>query len=369
MSAMRLDDGGLLAALHEGIFQQPLWHDFLDRLRAHSGARYVSLAFRPIDEDAIVELHSGPAMPPHLDRLFVEKYGQRDPLPYREMRQERIYTLDELLNPHDPVQHAYRDEFLHGLGVINIRSVRVTEPSGVDAWLTCAGDRNIGSAASALLTALVPHLRIALRSLIALERERFRSSVTSDAFGRLNFGWMTLDARCRIIDMTPHVEQLFQRTTILRRGRYDRLTPASPEMDRTLTALVKSYVDAREGRPRAFNLSRDPWMDMLVTPVHNRFSTPHSKPVAIAYLSGDRWSHADRCEQLADLFGLLPSEARLAWAIASGFSIQEAAAELGITVETARNYSKKVYAKTGARGQAELVRNILTSVLSIAGNA
>jgi len=88
--------------------------------------------------------------------------------------------------------------------------------------------------------------------------------------------------------------------------------------------------------------------------------------VAIAYLSGDRWSQADRCEQLVELFGLLPSEARLAWAIAQGIPISEAAANLGITVETARNYSKKIYAKTGARGQAELVRIVLTSVLAIA---
>ena len=69
---------------------------------------------------------------------------------------------------------------------------------------------------------------------------------------------------------------------------------------------------------------------------------------------------------LVDLFGLSPSEARLAWAIAQGMSISEAAADLGLTVETARNYSKKIYAKTGARGQAELVRNILTGVLALA---
>jgi len=42
-----------------------------------------------------------------------------------------------------------------------------------------------------------------------------------------------------------------------------------------------------------------------------------------------------------------------------------AADALGLTVETARNYSKKIYAKTGARGHAELVRIILTSVLAI----
>ena len=65
-----------------------------------------------------------------------------------------------------------------------------------------------------------------------------------------------------------------------------------------------------------------------------------------------------------NLFGLLPSEARLAWQLAQGTSIADAAAMVGITKETARFYSKKIYAKTG--GQPELVRIILTSVLDLA---
>jgi DNA-binding CsgD family transcriptional regulator len=68
---------------------------------------------------------------------------------------------------------------------------------------------------------------------------------------------------------------------------------------------------------------------------------------------------------LVDLFGLLPSEARLAWMLGQATSIADAADALGLTIETARNYSKKIYAKTGARGQAELVRIILTSVLAV----
>jgi len=47
-------------------------------------------------------------------------------------------------------------------------------------------------------------------------------------------------------------------------------------------------------------------------------------------------------------------------------SIVEAAEAHALTVETARYYSKKIYAKTGARGQVDLVRNILTGVLALA---
>lgn len=362
---MRLDPGGLLEALHEGQFEQPRWHSFLEKLRAHTGALYASLVFRAVEDAAVTEFYAGPSAPPHLNRLFVEKY-QHDPLPYRRMREGRIYSLEDMMGSGDPFLLNFRDEFLRPLGIIAIRCVRVAEPGGVDAWLSCSGDRSIGAATGALLTALVPHLRIALHNFMEMERQRSRSGITSAAFSRMNFGWLTLDSSCRIMEMTPDVEQLLDRTSLLRRGRYDRLTPMSPAIDREVSAIVRRFAIEGEGAPRAINLSRDPWVDMLIAPAADRAISAAARPAAIVYLSGDRSSQADRHDQLVDLFGLLPSEARLAWAMVQGLSIAQAAAELSITVETARSYSKKIYAKTGARGQADLVRTVLTGVLALA---
>ena len=361
---MRVEDDGLLQALHEGMFETPLWAEFLARLRAKTGARYTSLIFRPVDEEAVVELYAGEPPSDEIRQRFADG-DLRDPLPYRAMRAGRAYSLEELIDRSDARQQAFYEQAMLPLGLTNMRSIRVTEPGGIDLWLGCSGGRAIGSATGALLTGLAPHLRIALRSFAALERERFRSAVTGQAFDRLKMGWLSLGAGCRIIDVTDNVEQLFQWGSLLRRGRYDRLVPAAPEIDRKLTALLKDFAVNREARPQAFNLSKDPWVEMLVTPVQSRAFSGSQTPVAIVYISGDRRSQADRCEQLVDLFGLLPSEARLAWMLAQATSIAEAAASLGLSVETARNYSKKIYAKTGARGHAELVRIILTSVLAI----
>jgi DNA-binding CsgD family transcriptional regulator len=361
---MRLDDSGLLASLHEGMFQQPLWHDFLDRLRGRLQAAHVSMAFDPPNETTLVELHNSGGKPLNLNDIIGIRRAD-NLTPDQAMREGRVYALAELIAPDDAASQSWRNEVLLPLGIEDLRAVRVAEASGVNVWLVCAGRRFSPSAAT-LLTALAPHLRIAMRNFVALEREKLRSSLASEAFGRLNFGWLTLDARCRILDMTTHVEQLFQRNGLLRRGRYDRLTPASPDLDRELTALVKDFAQDADARPRAINLSRDPWTDMLVAPFRGQSTAAGGAPVAIVYLSGDRSSQADRCEQLVELFGLLPSEARLAWEIAQGIPIAEAAANLNLTVETARNYSKKIYAKMGARGQAELVRIILSSVLAIA---
>ena len=252
------------------------------------------------------------------------------------------------------------------MGLAFMRSMRLREGEAFDAWLTIAGSRELGAAVGNLMTALTPHLRVAFRVFSALEKERSRSVMSEDAFQRMNFGWISIDDRCRIVDCDAHAEQVLQRSGILRRGGYGRLTPASPAADRELTRLARRFADHPDERPHAINLSRDPWIDVLVAPFRTRSVTAGGLPVGVVYLRGDRSSTADRCEQLGDLFSLTPSEARLAWAMAQGLSIAEAADELGLTVETARNYSKKIYAKTGARGQSDLVRHILTSVLALA---
>jgi DNA-binding CsgD family transcriptional regulator len=105
---------------------------------------------------------------------------------------------------------------------------------------------------------------------------------------------------------------------------------------------------------------------MLLAPMRRQLISAKAEPAVVAYVHQDGWSSQDRCEQLAELFGLRPSEARLALALSHGLSITAAAEELGLTVETARTYSKSIYAKLGAGGQADLIRLILRSVLVIA---
>lgn len=56
-----------------------------------------------------------------------------------------------------------------------------------------------------------------------------------------------------------------------------------------------------------------------------------------------------------------PAESRLVSALAQGHSMDDAAASCGVTVATARSYLKQVFAKTGTKRQAELVKLVMTS--------
>lgn len=349
MRVPTLGETELLVPLHDGMFEQPMWQTFLARLRSGTGAQAAALILQPPAKSGATRLVQGgeewaARLAPLLSAIEQGKL---------RLREGRSYGLSDLDGDWDA-------------GFSGLQLIRASEEGGLAATLLLANDKPLGADIASLLSALVPHLKTALRVLAGVERERARSEMSAEVFARINFGWISLDAKGRIVGQDPQAERLLQQSGALSRGHYDRLTPSDPAVDRQLTALLREFAANPRARPRAINLSHDPWIDILVAPLRLEALAGGSEAVAVVYIRGDRTSSADRAEQLVDLFDLTPSEARMAWSMAQGLSIAEAAEEHGLTIETARNYSKKIYAKTGARGQVDLVRHVLTGVLALA---
>ncbi|RVT93113.1 helix-turn-helix transcriptional regulator [Sphingomonas crocodyli] len=364
-----IDDAAhIIAAIYDGPFEDALWQGFLNALRRRMRASYASLIFRPLDgtPGKLIELCSGAASPPHLKQLYFEQLYKRDPLPYHQYRNDQIYSTADLLDPADPVHRAFLKDLLIPSGMACLRTMRVTEESGVGAWLSVArSGPDFRCEDDALIASLAPHLRRALRSFVAIEREQFKARMAANAIRRLNYGWVAVDAKAQIVDQDQHTATLLEQVSAFR-STGGRLALADSSLDRRFRMTLDLIADDAGARPHALTVSRDPWIDMLLVPVQHRQIASSARPVAIVYVHADSRSTANRSEQLTDLFGLLPSEARLALALSRGLSIADAANALGLTVETARNYSKKIYAKTGARGQSELIRFILASTLALA---
>jgi DNA-binding CsgD family transcriptional regulator len=359
----------LLLPLLEGAFESPPWSAFLEGLRRRAEADYASLIFRPrgLPTNTVLHLYSGRRSPPHVAQLYRESFYQRDPTPYHAMREGHVYGLPELLRRGDPAHEAYVRDVMVPSGMNAMRMMRVVEASGVSAWLTvtrCDGD--FEGKAEALLRSLAPYLRAVLRGFVALEFERTRAMLAGAAIQRLDYGWIALDSGGRILDTDEQGQIILEHSGVLGQDGQGHLTAASRRHHRDILAAVEELAGAAHARPRAMVLCRDPWLDMLLVPANGDVRSAKSAPAVIAYVHGDSALSADRCEQLAQLFDLLPSESRLALALSQGMSIAEAASKLGLTVDTARTYSKSIYAKMGARGHADLVRIVHRSVLRIA---
>lgn len=354
----------LLVPLQDGVFEQPIWQTFLSRLRAATGAAQALIVVMGDDPDGALEIISGMGAEGFAALFVGEASGtaQRANL----MRENRVYALEELVLGGGSVPLRFVEERMAPAGLCDLRALRLREPGGLDGWLALVGARPLTAAQGRQLTLLAPFFRAALRTFAALQGARARSEIAALALQRQHFGWIALDRDCCIVDMDARGEALLASAPVLQRGIRSRLLLAAPEMDRMLTDRLRLFAGRQDETTLALQLAGDPPIDMLVAPVQSRLVAGARTIVAIAYMSERKAERGNRPAFTGNLFGLTASEARLAWTMVQGLSITEAAAELGLTAETARNYSKKIYAKTGARGQADLVRLILTSVMALA---
>ncbi|MBV9509414.1 MAG: hypothetical protein JO303_03925, partial [Caulobacteraceae bacterium] len=102
--------------------------------------------------------------------------------------------------------------------------------------------------------------------------------------------------------------------------------------------------------------------DLLLAPLAPRPDLAPGGARLVVYLSARGRLDRDVSAQVAILFGLSGGQARLAVLLAGGYTLAEAAGTMGITEQSARTYSKQIYARTGVSRQGELIQRILTSV-------
>jgi DNA-binding CsgD family transcriptional regulator len=347
----------------------PLWSTFLERLRVLMAADCVTLIFRPPERPLgeAVHLFAGSVAPVVMEGVYRKYLSKLDILTDFQMEVNRAYTFAELYPPRNLIHRAFYEEVVIPSGVTVARLMRVMEPTGVSAWLVVSRSKvDFDANASLLLESIAPLLRGTLRNYVALEHVRFTSSVTGEALRLLHFGWMALDANGHVVELEPEAEKVLSRSGVLRVASNGRLIARPADLEHDIFDAINSLAANPLAHPRAFTLKRDPWLDMLLVPAAQKRLSAHPRVAVIAYVHGDSWRTIDRCEQLSQLFGLSPGEARLALALSRGMTLPEAAEKLELKVGTVRKYSKSIYAKLGARGLPDLVRIVMRSVLSIA---
>ncbi|MCB2087546.1 MAG: hypothetical protein R3E18_00095 [Sphingomonadaceae bacterium] len=357
MAVTLLEAGDLVAMLHRGTLGSALWADFLTVLSRRIGASKTLIVMRSGREEPRFTLVEQDALP----RVTTTMPDSSASL----LRTGRVYRGSELADIAMPMeQHPFGDVMAEDTPD-HLRVMRVEEPAGASLWIIAMRQgRDFSASDAALIASLAEHLAIALRTWGALERERLRAGITSEVIRRLNFGWVMLDPAGRIVELSDTAEALLQDGQALRRTPAGKLEPVLREAQGGLRRFLEA-IRRGEEHSRAIHLCDEPWLDMLLTTARGAMRERAGGPVIVAYVHGEQPGSSERASQLRDLFGLTETEAQLALMISRGVKIAEAAPQLGITVETARLYSKRIYAKTGTRGQADLVRLILASIVAL----
>ena len=240
------------------------------------------------------------------------------PVIFAGLRLGRVYTGEEL-TARAPA---------HGGAASDHRAIGLRMPQGV-GWLVLLRQRDDFRAMdSAALAALAPHLEQACKIAARIATLSHRAAQAEGVARRMGVGCVTFDARGQPQPCDPVATDLLALLAHI---------PTLPrDMGQTALLVLAPGVDLL--------CQRAP--DGTVTGILRTTQQPFPPP-----------------EDVAATLHLSMSEARLVCALAQGASLSEAAQALGLTQETARYYSKQIYAKTGLRGQPDLMRRIWTSAL------
>lgn len=229
------------------------------------------------------------------------------------------------------------------------------------------GQEKFGDAEIRLMSHLVPHL---LRSG-EIGRSIEATRETAAAFAHLPFGLLITDKGGKVLRANDAAEAVLCRAGMPLGVKAGRLTPDARKdavrLEQMIAAVCAEGLDlpdagdtimlAPEGDdapPTRLLVSVAPYADMTL------YGLKAERRAAVMLRDLTLQVPEGFDEIARSAFGLTPSELRVAAALASGRSLQQAAAENRITPKSAHTYLARIFRKTGTAQQSQLVALLKT---------
>ena len=222
-----------------------------------------------------------------------------------------------------------------------------------------------------LLAAAGIGMRSALESLDSLETMAAEYAATLQALDLLPQGIVVVAAGGRILAANAAARSLMR----LNDGIIDNssiLCAADPELTTALHAILAGH-RANAGRAaQTLSLPRSgerPPLEAMIARTTMRLAAIDRNATSVVVINDPAPRLAPSIAALRRLYGLTPAEGRVAAHIGHGISVADAAQSLGISVGTTRTHLKRIFGKTGATRQAQLVRLIWDVTVQLANAA
>lgn len=246
--------------------------------------------------------------------------------------------------------------------VVSLIVSKSAERAGIIAF-TLPHARGIATTDDVATMALLsPHLRRAVAISDLLEIGAVAAGFTNSLLDALAIGVLFVDTEARLTYANPAAERLLRRETVIRLvdGRLEATLPQADAAIRSAVALAaRDGVNIGEAGIGIPLRGQDGTRAVAhVLPLSTGELNPGlagtaSAAIFVAPLDRSTGTAADI---LSGLFGLTPGEARSMVALAEHGSRAEAAAALGIGVETLKTHAQRVLKKTRLPSHAELMR-------------
>ncbi len=356
---MLLEEVG--ASFYDAALEPGKWDRALAALRSLFAASLASISW--VDD----RLYSHRSFHSGVDRAVVEEYNQRyyslDIVYQRLLRSPFgvFYGRERLIDDDTLVHSSFYREFMSPNGFFHAAMAVCASGGGNRAIIALGRTRDDGPFTPeevSEINRLMPHFSRAAQVDAALTATERRSQAFQAALDAMAQGVVLFDEGGAVLHANPAAQSVLRTAGIAAvPGRHlpatavenGRLAQLVADVVRDDVASAGGIVIAGEELSIAAHAARLDGRALAETaggPV----------PGAALFVAETRRRPLDGVAGFAALHHLTPMEARTVACVVGGLTPAETAAELGIGMATARFHLAGVFAKTGARNQADLVR-------------
>jgi DNA-binding CsgD family transcriptional regulator/PAS domain-containing protein len=213
----------------------------------------------------------------------------------------------------------------------------------------------------AVLSGLLPHLRRACELRLRMRDYQAAAQGERDALDALSTGIVMFDAGSRVLFANAAARAQAEKLSLRLDTGADVSGP--PSRANAFRALVGDAVRGGAGRTTRLSRGGDENIGVTVVPVRGRaldHPSHHAaaRPAVIALLDDLSGTRDAASALLAARHGLTAAELRVATALAQASGMTAAATMLGISLNTVKTHTQRIYLKVGVRSHAALVQSI-----------
>jgi DNA-binding CsgD family transcriptional regulator/PAS domain-containing protein len=367
------DFEALSEVIHEGALEEDAWFSALRAIAARIDAKHLCISVAAPGARWTAEEWRGIDAP--FVRSYEDYYSRLDPIvPFAGSWKPGTLLTDYAMVSNSVRGHSeFYQDWVRPQG---IRSIAVANFLGEDGVVGILGAPRACSTPFRhdqleVLTALLPLIRHAVRVRRCLAGASLRERVESDALSALSHGIVIVDKDAHILFANLAAERLLSAAAGLRAGPTGLGTLAASST-KTLRALISKATcnDRQLLGGGALLVERPPPagpLVVLVSPLgvrDDRIDVARKVRAAMLLIINPRDGSSDLDGLLNSLFNLTPAEIRVTREVGQGGSLKDIAGMLGVMPSTIRTHLHHIFAKTGMRRQADLIR--LVAQFSIA---
>jgi len=353
----------LVGTMYDAVLDGSLWSTVLEGIADLTGSAAALIHGYSVDRE-IYTFHELGRIDPDCKRRH-ELYHVVNPwMRASRFSAGRVVRSDDLIQLAQLKRTAFYDDVLRPQNIAHATIVNVVSRPEFKVSINIErseakgplGERDI-----AALNSLLPHLRRACQLRLRMHDYKAAAQAERDALDALSTGIVTFDAAHRVLFANAAARAQAENLSL----RFAAGTEISgpPALIKAFRKLIGDAVRGGAGGTTCLSRAHGGNVGVTVAPVRSRALDhpshhPAGRPAAMALLVDVSRSHEAASALLAARHDLTAAELRVATELGRTNGMVAAAATLGISPNTLKSHTKRIYAKIGIRGHAELVQSI-----------